>query len=86
MEYETFESILNSAGLSKKCFAALMGLNATSVTNYAAGNVPRHLAIIAAFCSEYRRMGMDFESLISTIPHTKKRRGRDKTTNKGSSA
>lgn len=73
MEYENFEKLLAEAGLSKKEFASLMGLNATSVTNYAAGNVPRHLAVIAVFCREFKRMGLDFHALIRSIPYSPKK-------------
>lgn len=74
MDYSDFNQALQKAGMTKKEFAALIGLNAGSVTNYAAaGAVPRHLAIIAVLCRELHLQGYEFRELIERVPKTEKK-------------
>lgn len=53
MSYDEFISELGKAGLSVRKFAALVGMRPNSVSNNAKrGEVPSHLAVIAALLSE----------------------------------
>jgi transcriptional regulator with XRE-family HTH domain len=83
MTYEQFLAELGKAGLSVRAFAELIGMNRNSVSNYAsAGEVPRHLAVIAALLGEMNVRGVAFQGVISGIdsapkkPRGAARRGR----------
>ena len=46
----------------------LIGMNRNSVSNYArAGEVPRHLALIAALFSEMNVQGLDFQAVVGRV-------------------
>jgi len=73
MDYSDFEQTLQQAGVTKKEFAALMGLNASTVTNYASRQVPRHLAVVAVLCRELNYLGSDFRKLVAGVPKIEKK-------------
>lgn len=68
MTYDEFRWQLGKAGLSVKSFAELIKQNPNSITNYAAqGEVPPHLAIIAALMGDMAESGQDFRATLSRI-------------------
>lgn len=68
MTYNEFQRLIGKAGLTLREFAALMDMSHVSVSNYRKkGEVPRHLAIIAALFGEMAEQGIDFRGLISRI-------------------
>lgn len=80
MTYEDFLTELGKAGLSVRAFAELIGMNPNSVSNYASsGEVPRHLAFIAALLAEMNVHGVDFQPAVGRISADRKKpRGRGK--------
>jgi hypothetical protein len=80
MTYEEFIRHLGKAGLSVRAFAGLVRMNQNSVSNYAqAGEVPAHLAIMAALMGEMGDHGLDFKGVLSRIDiEPKKPRGASK--------
>lgn len=68
MIYEEFRRQLGKAGLTAKDFAELVKLNSNSITNYAkSGEVPSHLAVIAALLGEMAERKIDFRDVLSRI-------------------
>lgn len=68
MTYDEFRRQLGKAGLTVKGFATLIKQTPNSITNYAAqGEVPPHLAIIAALMGEMAEAGVDFRVTLSRI-------------------
>lgn len=68
MNYEEFRRQLGKAGLTVKGFAELIKQTPNSITNYASqGEVPPHLAIIAALMGEMADGGLDFRATLSRI-------------------
>lgn len=68
MTYDEFRRQLGKAGLSVKSFAELIKQKPNSITNYAAqGEVPPHLAIIAALMGDMAESGLDFRATLSRI-------------------
>ena len=80
MSYDVFLAELRKAGLSVRAFAELIGMNPNSVSNYAsAGEVPRHLAFIAALLAEMNVHGIDVQPAIERVSANRmKPRGRGK--------
>jgi hypothetical protein len=80
MSYEKFLLELGKAGLSVRAFAELIRMNPNSVTNYArSGEVPAHLAVIAALVADMCANGLDFRKVIARVDVTlKKPRGRSR--------
>lgn len=78
MGYEGFLRDLARAGLSIRAFAELLRMNPNSVSNYArSGDIPDHLAVIAALVAEMSVQGLDFRGVISSVDlKAKKPRGR----------
>jgi hypothetical protein len=78
MTYDEFLAELGKAGLTVRAFADLIGMNRNSVSNYAsAGEVPRHLAVIAVLMGEMNLQGIAFQSAIERVSATRKKpRGR----------
>lgn len=71
MNYEEFRRQLGKAGLTAKDFAELVKLNRNSITNYAkTGEVPSHLAVIAALLGEMAEHKIDFRNVLSRIEIT----------------
>jgi lambda repressor-like predicted transcriptional regulator len=67
MHYADFVSELGKGGLNVRAFAKLVGMNRNSVSNYAHGEVPGHLAIIAALIAEMNVRGIDYRVVIEKI-------------------
>ncbi|MCC6535754.1 MAG: XRE family transcriptional regulator [Burkholderiales bacterium] len=68
MTYDEFRRQLGKAGLTVKGFAELIKQTPNSITNYAAqGEVPPHLAIIAALMGDMAESGLDFRSTLERI-------------------
>ncbi len=68
MTYDEFRRQLGKAGLTVKGFALLIKQTPNSITNYAAhGEVPPHLAIIAALMGEMAEAGLDFQATLARI-------------------
>lgn len=78
MTYDEFRRQLGKAGLTVKGFALLIKQTPNSITNYAAhGEVPQHLAIIAALMGDMAESALDYRSTLSRIQlQTSKPRGR----------
>ena len=67
MRYQQFASELGKAGLNVRAFADLVGMNRNSVSNYASGDVPSHLAIIATLIAEMNVRGIDYRGIIKQL-------------------
>lgn len=68
MTYDEFRRQLGKAGLTVKGFAELIKQTPNSITNYAAqGEVPPHLAIIAALMGDMAEAGFDFRTTLARI-------------------
>lgn len=77
MYYDEFQRQLGKAGVTIREFATLIKMNRNSVTNYAkSGEVPSHLAVIAALLGEMAERKIDFRDVLSKIDiEPKKPRG-----------
>jgi hypothetical protein len=77
MSYEEFLRQIGKAGLSVRQFAEIVKMNRISLSNYAKkGDVPSHLAVIAALVGEMGEQKIDFKSLLAQIDiEPKKPRG-----------
>lgn len=68
MTYDEFRRQLGKAGLNVKGFAEIIKQTPNSITNYAAhGEVPPHLAIIAALMGDMAESGLDFRATLARI-------------------
>lgn len=68
MTYEEFRRQLGKAGLTVKGFAALIKQTPNSITNHAKqGEVPPHLAVIAALMGDMAEGGLDFRTTLTRI-------------------
>lgn len=81
MTYEEFQRQIGKAGLTIRQFAELVKMNRISLTNYGKkGEVPSHLAVIAALLGEMAERKIDYREVLSRIAITpKKPRGAGKT-------
>ena len=81
MTYTEFQRHVGKAGLTVKAFANLIKMNRVSLSNCARrGEVPSHLAVIAALMGEMADKGMDFRDVLGRIDIApKKPRGAGKT-------
>ncbi|WP_339913397.1 XRE family transcriptional regulator [uncultured Brevundimonas sp.] len=74
MSYDEFVNELAKAGLTIREFAGLLGMRPNSITNNRKrGEVPDHLAIIAALLSELRLSGVPAERVFARLGLSKKR-------------
>jgi hypothetical protein len=80
MTYDEFQRHLGKAGLKIHQFADLVKMNHVSISNYAKkGEVPSHLAVIAALLGEMAERKIDYREVLSRIDITpKKPRGSGK--------
>ncbi|NMG42647.1 XRE family transcriptional regulator [Aromatoleum toluvorans] len=80
MTYVEFQRHVGKAGLTIKAFAELVRMNRISLSNYAKrGEVPSHLAVIAALLGEMADQGIDYRVVLSRIDiASKKPRGAGK--------
>jgi len=82
MTYEEFRRQLGKAGLTIKAFANLIEQTPNSITNYSSqGQIPMHLAIMAALMGDMAESGVDFRMTLRRIDvgtkrRTKERKGR----------
>jgi len=73
MKYEHFIDELQGAGLTGRAFARLLHLNENSISNYKIrGEVPSHLAVIAALIHTMKDAGLDYAATISRLPISRK--------------
>nr|WP_322051504.1 XRE family transcriptional regulator [Paraburkholderia bannensis] len=81
MTYTEFQRHVGKAGLTIKSFAELVRMNRISLSNYAKqGEVPSHLAVIAALLGEMADRGIDYRGILSRIDIApKKPRGAGRT-------
>jgi hypothetical protein len=81
MTYIEFQRHVGKAGLTIKSFAELIRMNRISLSNYAKqGEVPSHLAIIAALLGEMADRGIDYRAVLTRIDvASKKPRGAGKS-------
>jgi hypothetical protein len=74
MNYDEFQRHIGKAGLKLHEFASLMDMSHVSVSNYRKrGEVPRHLAMVAALLGEMADRGIDFREIISRIDFVPKK-------------
>ena len=74
MPYADFVADLGKIGLSIRAFAALVGMNPNSISNYArVGEVPTHLALIAVLMVGVHDHGGDYRQIMSKVAPTPKR-------------
>jgi hypothetical protein len=72
LSYDEFISELGKAGLSVRKFAELVSMRPNSVSNNAKrGEVPTHLAVIAALLSELGVRRIPIEPIFSRLELTK---------------
>ena len=68
MPYEEFQRLIGKSGLSIKEFAALLDMNANSITNYKKnGKVPTTIAVIAVVISDMKDDGLDFYPIFEKV-------------------
>jgi len=81
MTYEEFQRQIGKAGLTIRSFAELVKMNRISLSNYGKkGEVPSHLAVIAALLGEMAEHKLDYRSVLTKIDITpKKPRGAGKS-------
>ena len=74
MTYDEFIGELGKAGLSVRGFADLLSMRPNSVSNNAKrGEVPSHLAIIAALLAEMHIRGIPYDAVFSRLDLSKKK-------------
>lgn len=74
VSYEEFIAELGKAGLSVRRFADFLGMHPNSVSNNATrGEVPSHLAVIAALLAELHIQGISYERIFSRLNLSKKK-------------
>lgn len=74
MTYDEFQQHIDKAGLRPGEFADLVKMNRVSIYNCAKkGEVPSHLAVIAALLGEMARQGIDYRDVLSRIEITPKK-------------
>lgn len=68
MTYDEFQRQIGKAGLTIREFAELVKMNRTSLSNNRKkGQVPSHLAVIAALCGAMAERRIDFREVLSGI-------------------
>lgn len=68
MTYEEFQRQIGKAGLTISHFAEIVKMNRVSLSNYCQkGEVPSHLAVIAALLGEMAEHQIDFQEVLSKI-------------------
>lgn len=80
MTYDEFQRQIGKAGLTLRQFAELLKMNRISLSNYGKkGEIPSHLAVIAALLGEMAERRVDYREILSRIDITpKKPRGAGK--------
>src|SRR4051794_6881181 len=68
MTYDEFQRHIGKAGLKIHQFADLVKMNRVSISNYGKkGEVPSHLAVIAALLGEMADRKIDYREVLSRI-------------------
>lgn len=68
MTYEEFHRQIGKAGLNIRQFAELVKMNRISLSNYGKkGEVPSHLAVIAALLGEMAERRINYREVLSRI-------------------
>lgn len=68
MTYEEFQRQIGKAGLTIREFADMVKMNRISISNYGQkGEVPSHLAVIAALLGEMAERKIDYRDTLSRI-------------------
>lgn len=68
MTYEEFQRQIGKAGLTIREFADVVKMNRISISNYGQkGEVPSHLAVIAALLGEMAERKLDYKDVLSRI-------------------
>lgn len=68
MTYEEFQRQIGKAGLTIREFADMVKMNRISISNYGKkGEVPTHLAVIAALLGEMAERKIDYRDTLSRI-------------------
>lgn len=68
MTYVEFQRQIGKAGLTIRQFAELVKMNRISLSNYGKkGEVPSHLAVIAALLGEMAERKIDYREVLSKI-------------------
>jgi hypothetical protein len=68
MTYDEFQRQVGKAGLTMREFADLLRMNPISLSNYAKrGEVPSHLAVIAALLGTLAEKHIDFRMVLNEI-------------------
>lgn len=74
MSYDDFIAELGKAGLSVRSFASLLGMRPNSISNNRKkGQVPGHLAVIAALLAELSLHDLPYSGVFSRIGATRKK-------------
>ena len=74
MTYDDFTAELSKAGLSIRGFAELLGMRPNSISNNKKkGEVPGHLAIIAAMLAEFEAHDIDYKPIFSRVDVSRKK-------------
>lgn len=74
MGYDDFLADLRKANLTVRGFAAVVGMNPNSISNYARQReVPRHLALIAALLGEMSLHGLPYQTIVERIQAPRRR-------------
>lgn len=78
MTYTDFVAELARSALTIRAFASIVGMKPNSISNYASqGEVPAHLALIAALLAELKQNGISSDAAIARVgPLAKRARGR----------
>lgn len=68
MDYETFKGCIRRAGLGVKDFAAQVGMNHRSISNYSKrGSVPQYLALISLLMLELDRRDVNLQDIFAKL-------------------
>jgi len=68
MDYLTFKGCIQRAGLGVKDFAAQVGMNHKSISNYSKrGNVPQYLALISLLMLELERRDVNLKEILDKL-------------------
>lgn len=68
MTYEEFQRQIGKAGLTLREFADLVKMNRISISNYGhKGEVPSHMAVIAALLGEMAERKIDYREVLTRI-------------------
>lgn len=74
MTYTEFQRQIGKAGLTIREFADLVKMNRISLSNYGKkGEVPSHLAVIAALLGEMAERKIDYREVLAKIDITPKK-------------